>query len=1385
MKLCWQNRLYSQSNEEAWEGLIPASCTALHLLSCFSLCQTIKSFSHIPLELDCFGNLPVFYALRYKRRTMCEFLLSLPQVHDRDYFSSRRGWTYLGMAASHDWGDVIEILISLGCDHTYKPRKGEAGPFHTAAALGHNSALRALLKSNVDVDQRDDDSDTALILATEHKHLRSVRTLLEHKARVTLKGWQGLTALHHAVVTGDIGIVKEICNYDPDVNAAAGRDWGFRTPLHLAAEDNHPGIVSFLLDRKANFDATCANGFTALHLSANTGASNCVALLIKAGAKLDIRDDFGRNAIHLAASNGHIEVVQRICQANKGMVDITDKDGNTPLHDSITANQVSVAMELLKHGASTDLPNSNGHTALSLAIIEGNIEMANRLILDYKANTMKGKVGKPPALHYAAWYGHDVLINPLIISKDANPEAVDGLGRRAIHLAAEKGNLSFIKNLKAQVPSLNLNPLDEHGRSPLYFAAETGAIETVAYFLEHKVEITPSTNKSLPLHIACANGHMEVAELLANTENVNTPGFLGRTSLSDAALSGNLLLVKFLVDLGAELDSMDVNGNTPLLLSLFRKHLGVATFLLDQGADPMIGNKTGHTPLHLAAFHGLPDLVSALLCRRCPGFVLDNYNRTPLANAVLSAKIEVVKLFFDYGINATHVVDSWGATVFAIAAGKGNWEILELLINKGKEVDADPLQENSLGMNVLNYGAQSGDVELLDRLFSLGPEIDGPEFQLRTPLCEATFHGHYDFACALLEHGANVDKSSSLDLRTPLMWAVLACKKRLTRLMVEKGADCYVRDAVGLNAFDYAYQNEDIWDEVGFKKESYTAPDPRERCKVVQSTIKRYLLSLLEIPQQPNNKERARRLMFLMGLKNALLALATTSGQEMALVILGELLNQRNTAICLSRECNMCSQYQHEGSMFQCKSCLFYIVCERCHSDYVKGDKLAKTAPASLRILEKLEEQMQKVREAIAPVVKKGVQFVTSVIDLNERVSDEMVKKANEYEVWGKEYNSDNRYQNYPTPGMKLLDLIKRTREIKTEVNLEENGLNTDEEEHEQQLLITFPDDGPSGEVISPLRLRESVFEKLNEELSKLFKEHRADKDSGRFTCSGHDYLFVPYVDWAKRQPDLELYYDAEGMVKRQWLQNLYDKFCEDKTEETPVLYSEPLEIESETTSRNYISTLTGVSPHSGGVPKRTLSNAESDQYTSQPKTGAFFSGAETLESAVGVEGRFATTGDFERVLETRAKFEHSRSEDSHEIEDQMLSAISKNDAEAEAQLNCEQDENSPPLTTDQPSEDSSQTVETVPSAATETLGGVSDDNRFDDLWEIFLTMVKYRVTLVSQLAALPNELWGKSSQSAEYVRGRNDTASQKGQSNWDLCNTEQGKRFAGKAEKT
>ncbi len=80
-------------------------------------------------------------------------------------------------------------------------------------------------------------------------------------------------------------------------------------PLHIAVAENHPEIVTLLLETGANINQVNeSSGYTALHVAVHNNYSRMVRLLIQHKANINNTDDFDETPLDLAQKQGNKQI---------------------------------------------------------------------------------------------------------------------------------------------------------------------------------------------------------------------------------------------------------------------------------------------------------------------------------------------------------------------------------------------------------------------------------------------------------------------------------------------------------------------------------------------------------------------------------------------------------------------------------------------------------------------------------------------------------------------------------------------------------------------------------------------------------------------------------------------------------------------------------------------------------------------------------------------------------------------------------------------------------------------------------------------------------------------------------------------------------------------
>ena len=143
---------------------------------------------------------------------------------------------------------------------------------------------------------------------------------------------------------------------------------------------------------------------------------------------------------------------------------------------------------------------------------------------------------------------------------------------------------------------------------------------------------------------------------------------------------------------------------------------------------------------------------------------------------------ELARLMLDQGIDPS--IELSGLTALHIAARDGNVDLVQLLIDRGADINLGPDPEQAQLAAVAGHGSPQM-IELV-----MGRELEPGEvaqtMNLRTPLNLAVENGHVDVARTLIESGADVNMGGAW--YSPLHTAVLSGDVAMIELMLESNA---------------------------------------------------------------------------------------------------------------------------------------------------------------------------------------------------------------------------------------------------------------------------------------------------------------------------------------------------------------------------------------------------------------------------------------------------------------------------------------------------------------------------------------------------------------------------------------------------------------------
>ncbi|XP_060068251.1 probable serine/threonine-protein kinase DDB_G0282963 [Ylistrum balloti] len=287
---------------------------------------------------------------------------------------------FLAAARDGDYDKIENFLLRSGKDHLVsidvKDKRTGNTSLIWAAKRGHTKIVQLLLKHGADITLRNYEGQTAVEVASA-----SIKTLLLDSINRSTESSHRL--LLQAAWQGNIRVLNKLLNENKvkDINCKNAEGL---TPLLLVARDiqlferlaiqqkrpyNPAEVVTSLLAHRADIHAVDEDGKTCLHYSSQSKASlaqTVVQALITGGPDIDLRDKRLFAPIHCASQSGNTECVEVLINGGSG-VNCRGFAGTTPLHITAYNDNERTACCLLKYGADVTLTDDRGLTPMDLA----------------------------------------------------------------------------------------------------------------------------------------------------------------------------------------------------------------------------------------------------------------------------------------------------------------------------------------------------------------------------------------------------------------------------------------------------------------------------------------------------------------------------------------------------------------------------------------------------------------------------------------------------------------------------------------------------------------------------------------------------------------------------------------------------------------------------------------------------------------------------------------------------------------------------------------------------------------------------------------------------------------------------------------------------------
>jgi ankyrin repeat protein len=456
-----------------------------------------------------------------------------------------------------------------------------------AAMRGNREAVRAAVARKADVNAAQVDGSTALHWAVQWDDLEMADLLIRAGARVAATTREGVAPLQLAAINGSAAMLDRLlkAGADPNVPLTSRGD----TAMMMAARTGRAEAIRVLVAAGADVNAKESwGGTTPLMWAASEGNAEAARLLITRGADVNARSHY------IAAANGRgFEGRTPVANRTDPKTEEFASGWLTPLMLAAREGDLELARVLVDAGADVDAVAGDGKTALALAIFNGNYDVASYLV-DSEADVNQADAQRFTPLFWAVdrrnmetapnfpWM---VTADPMpliakLLDAGANPNALVNNTPRARMREGSPRIVFATALMRAAFPAdLELvKLLLDWGADPTIISRDGETMLSAAAGLAfiHGYHRGKSPEERL-----------EVMKLFVTLGNdVNQPDDYGITPLMAAANYGNVPMLQYLIDVGADLGAHDLGkkndgqfGSSVEPLMPIDYAIGVGTFV--------------------------------------------------------------------------------------------------------------------------------------------------------------------------------------------------------------------------------------------------------------------------------------------------------------------------------------------------------------------------------------------------------------------------------------------------------------------------------------------------------------------------------------------------------------------------------------------------------------------------------------------------------------------------------------------------------------------------------------------------------------------------------------------------------------------------------------
>uniref|UniRef100_A0AAY4AHA2 NAD(+) ADP-ribosyltransferase n=1 Tax=Denticeps clupeoides TaxID=299321 RepID=A0AAY4AHA2_9TELE len=349
-----------------------------------------------------------------------------------------------------------------------------------AAAGGHETLVRFLLRKGASVDGRSNYGWTPLMQAARFGHLTVTHILLENGAEMNARNRMGASVLSMAARGGHVHVAKLLLesgafvdDYDhleECLSSEGGREFLSATPLLVAAQLGHEALVRLLLDWGADVNfCQKTTGWSALMLATIGGKVGVVQQLVERGADPDHLNVLAKTAFEVAMQLGQKEVKGYLDSITTVRPQADDEKRRPDVFRALKLGNAQLVKDILEEDASqVNIANADGASPLMIAAVSGQLEVVQLLVEKSADVDKQDSVHGWTALMQATYHGNKEVVKFLLSQKaDVNLRSKNGHTAFDLVMLLNDPDTELVRLLASVCMQVDKEKIKQRGKPPL------------------------------------------------------------------------------------------------------------------------------------------------------------------------------------------------------------------------------------------------------------------------------------------------------------------------------------------------------------------------------------------------------------------------------------------------------------------------------------------------------------------------------------------------------------------------------------------------------------------------------------------------------------------------------------------------------------------------------------------------------------------------------------------------------------------------------------------------------------------------------------------------------------------------------------------------------